>query len=102
MRRPERSIRFLSAAETDFQEIITYIASDNLTAAKTLAGKIERQLTRLSAHPFIGKIPNEKELADMGYRFLVIQNYLVFYTIEDHVIMIHRIIHGARDYPGLL
>ena len=38
----------------------------------------------------------------MGYRFLVVQNYLIFYTVENHTIWVHRIIHGARDYLSLL
>jgi len=38
----------------------------------------------------------------MGYRFLVVQNYLIFYTIEDRTIWVHRILHGARDYLSLL
>jgi toxin ParE1/3/4 len=50
----------------------------------------------------LGKIPNEEELADMGYRFLVVQNYLIFYTIEHNTLWVHRIIHGARDYLSLL
>jgi hypothetical protein len=38
----------------------------------------------------------------MGYRFLVVQNYLIFYTIEDQIIWVHRIIHGTREFLSLL
>lgn len=102
MKQPKRIVRLLQAAEQDFEEIITYIAIDNPSAAKTLAEKIEKNLSNLSAYPFIGTIPEEKELASMRYRFLVAQNYLLFYTIEKRAILVHRIIHGARDYLSLL
>ncbi len=92
----------MKAAEEDFTEIITYIALDHPSADEAIAEKIEKSLSNLSTYPLIGKTPNEEELATMGYRFLVVQNYLIFYTIEDHTIWVHRIIHGARDYLSLL
>jgi toxin ParE1/3/4 len=102
MKKPEYAIRLLKAAEEDFKEIITYIALDNYSAAEIVAENIEKSLSNLSAHPFMGKIPKEIELASMGYRFLVVQNYLIFYTAEEQTVLVHRIIHGARDYLSLL
>lgn len=102
MKKPEYTIRLLQAAEEDFKEIISYIALDDPSAAEVVAGKIEKSLSYLSAHPFMGKIPDEKELAGMGYRFLVVQNYLIFYIAERQTVWVHRIIHGARDYISLL
>ena len=102
MKQPKYTIRLLQAAEEDFKEIITYIALENPSAAEAVADKIEDALSKLSAYPFLGKIPNEEELAIMGYRFLIVQTYLIFYTIEAHTIWVHRIIHGARDYLNLL
>ena len=102
MKQSKYTIRLLQTAEEDIIEIITYIALDNPTSAETIAGKFEKGLSNLSIHPFIGKIPNEEDLAGMGYRFLIVQNYLIFYIIEDHIIWVHRIIHGARDYLSLL
>lgn len=102
MKRSKYTLRFLRAAEDDFQEIITYIALDSPSAAEALAAKIEKSLSNLSIHPWLGKIPNEEELADVGYRFLVVQNYLIFYTVEGRLVWVHRILHGARDYLSLL
>lgn len=102
MKKPEYSIRLLQAAEEDLNEIILYIAADNPAAAETLGNKIEKNLSHLSKHPFFGTIPHEEELSAMGYHFLVVQNYLIFDTIEGHSILIHRILHGARDYLSVL
>lgn len=102
MKHHKYTIRLLQAAEDDFNAIVTYIALDNPSAAEALAEKIEKGLSNLSFYPFLGKVPNEEELASIGYHFLIVQNYLIFYTIEDTVILIHRILHGARDYLSLL
>jgi plasmid stabilization system protein ParE len=102
MKQPKYKIRLLQAAEEDLKEIITYIALDHPSAAEAVANKIEDTLSKPSTYPLLGKIPNEEGLADMGYRFLVVQNYLIFYTVENHTIWVHRIIHGARDYLSLL
>ena len=102
MKQPKFTIRLLQAAEEDFKEIITYIAIDKPPAAYAVADRIESSLSNLSTYPFMGKIPKEEELVNMGYRFLIVQDYLVFYTIEDRIIWVHRIIHGARDYLSLL
>jgi toxin ParE1/3/4 len=98
---PKYTIRLLPAAEADFTEIIAYIALDNPSAAGTLAGLIEKKLAGLQRVPFRGKIPDEENLSRMGYRYLVVGNYLIFYTVEQHSVWIHRIIHGARDYLSL-
>jgi plasmid stabilization system protein ParE len=102
MSRRKYSIRFLQVAEDDLAAVITYIAADRPSAAEALATKIEKSIRLLSDNPHLGQIPKEQELATLDYRYLVVENYLVFYTIERPTIYIHRILHGARDYLSLL
>ncbi|MFH0990061.1 MAG: type II toxin-antitoxin system RelE/ParE family toxin [bacterium] len=98
MNHPDYSIRLLRIAEDDLTEIVTYVAADRPSAAEVLADKIEKNLSLLSKNPHLGRVPKEEELARLGYRYLVVQNYLIFYTIEEQKIYVHRILHGARDY----
>lgn len=102
MSRPEYTVRLLRVAEEDLTEIVTYIAVDRPSAAEALATKIEKNLRLLGKNARLGRIPNEQELLRLGYRYLVVENYLVFYTIEEQAIVVHRILHGARDYLSLL
>ena len=95
-------IRLLNIAEEDFTEIISFIAADNPTAADAIASDIEKNLELLSINPNLGRIPREEELRNLGYRYLIVKNYLIFYTIEARTIFIHRILHGARNYKTLL
>ena len=96
------TVRWLSIAEQDFQDIVLYIAADNISAADMLAYRIEKHLQRLVRHPYLGRIPNDHQLAAMGYRVLVIEDYLIFYKITGKTVLIHRILHGARDLKSLL
>jgi toxin ParE1/3/4 len=102
MSRRRYSIRLLRAAEDDFAEIITFVAADRPSVAEALATKIEKNIRLLADNPHLGKVPKEEELAQVGYRYLVVENYLVFYVVETGTVLVHRILHGARDYLGLL
>jgi toxin ParE1/3/4 len=91
----------LRIAEEDLREIVAYIADDRSSAAEALATKIEKNLTFLAKNPHLGRIPKEEELVSMGYRYLVVEDYLIFYKLEGPTMLVHRIIHGARDYLSL-
>jgi toxin ParE1/3/4 len=95
------TIRLLRAAEDDFAEIVAYIAADRASAAEAVAAKVEKNLKLLSHNPHMGRLPKEEHLERLHYRYLVVDNYLIFYTIEAHTVYVHRILHGARDYLSL-
>jgi len=94
-------IRLLGLAEEDLTEIISYIAVDHPNAAEKLLGRFKIKLAVLSTSPHVGHLPHEISLKQLGYRYLVFDNYLIFYVIDGHMIYVHRIIHGARDYKNL-
>ena len=102
MKKSKYEIRFLKIAEEDFAEIISYIAMDSPKSAAGLAEKIMKDIEILSHNPQLGRVPSDEDIKILGYRYLIIRNYIVFYTIEDNIIYIHRILHGARNYKELL
>jgi toxin ParE1/3/4 len=102
VKKTKYTVRLLRAAEDDFKDIVTYIGAENRIAAEMIATKVEKSLTRLSSYPYLGRVPKEGELRRLGYRFVVTEDYLIFYTVEDQTIFIHRMIHGARDYVSFL
>ena len=77
------NIRLLKIAEEDFTEIVTFIASENPIAAIAIADKIEKNLELLSENPLLGRIPRDEDIRNLGYRYLIVQNYIIFYTIEN-------------------
>ena len=96
------TVRLLPITEEDLDEIVAHVASDNLRTAVKLADRIESDLTTLSSFPELGRIPRDSDLREAGYRHLMVADYLVFYTIDKRTIIVHRILHGARSYKGLL
>ncbi len=102
MSKTKYRIRLLQIAEEDFTEIVSYIAADSPSAANTLANEIEKNLELLSDNPKLGRIPRDEEIRNLGYRYIIIQNYIIFYTIDERTILVHRILHSARNYKSLL
>ncbi len=97
-----RSVRLLALAEQDLADISEYIAVDNAPAAERLLSRIEKDLGALATQPLLGRIPRDPDIARLGYRYLIIADYLAFYRLEPSVVIVHRILHGARDYSEIL
>ena len=97
---PKNKIKYTPVAVDDMDEIFSYIAKDNAAAAESLLEIINMSISRLADFPNLGSVLSDEEytLVNRGYRFIVVQPYLVFYRIIDHTIIIHRILHGRRDY----
>ncbi len=102
MSRHRLAIRLLEAAEEDLIDFITYVAADRPAAAQTIADRIEKSLELLRVNPRSGRVPREPDLAKLGYRYLVILDYLFFYKIHKDCVLVYRILHGARNYARLL
>ena len=95
-------VRYLLAAQQDLTDILNYIKQDNPSAAYKLIQEIDRIISGLEEFPNIGVIPKDLHLKSLNYRMLVIDNYLVFYVIKDHIVEIRRVIHGKRKYSFIL
>jgi toxin ParE1/3/4 len=98
----KRSVRLLALAEQDLADIYEYISVDNPSAAERLLSRIEKDLGSLATQPLLGRIPRDPDIARLGYRYLIIADYLAFYRLEPSVVLVHRILHGARDYVDIL
>jgi toxin ParE1/3/4 len=102
VRRRSYTVRLLPSAEDDLTEIILFIAADNPIAAERILQRIQKNLSLLSSNPKLGRVSREELLARMGYRHLIVENYLIFYKTENRTIFVHRILDGVRDYLSLL
>ena len=96
------SVRLLSIAEQDLTDLLSYLAAENSQSAAEVLDRIEARLEALQNHPFVGRVPHNAKLTALGYRVLVIDNYLVFYKVKGNAVLVHRILHGARDLLRLL
>lgn len=95
-------VRLLEAAEDGLFETVTYVAADRPAAATAIAERLGRSMGLLGANPRLGRVPREPDLAELGYRYPVVDDYLIFYKIEGRSVLVYRILHRARDYKSLL
>lgn len=102
MSETQYEIRLLRLAEEDLTDIMSYVVADRPNMAEKLLSRFNVKLAALTRSPRIGHLPGEVSLRQLGYRYLVLENYLTFYVIDENTVYIHRIIHGARDYKNLI
>ena len=91
-------------AKDDLTEIKGYISQElcNPQAAVNLVSKITKKIRGLSEHPGIGAPLSSVVAIQTDYRFLVCDNYLIFYRYEDGIVFVSRILYGRRDYMRIL
>ena len=89
-------LEWTHAASRDLDLVAKYISRDNPAAAITTVRRIIRQTSMLAEHPGMGR-PGRVE----GTRELVIAGlpYVVAYIHEDDVVIVLRVMHGARKWP---
>ena len=94
------NIKYTPIAVDDMDEAFSYISNDNVAEAKMMLEKIDQRIKRLAQYPFMGTILSEEDylLIKQSYRFIIIHPYIVFYRVIDDNVIIHRILHGRRDY----
>ena len=88
-------------AKAHLRDILDYIAFDNPSAARALAGKLFASVRRLAEFPRAGRrLP---ELEDAPFRERVIPPCRVIYQVRDGDLIILVVIHAKRRLvPELL
>lgn len=91
-------------AKDDLAEIKNYISKKlcNSQAAINLVSKITKKIRGLTEYPGIGAPLSSALDIQTDYRFLVCDNYLIFYRCEDGIVFVSRILYGRRNYTRIL
>lgn len=106
MENRECGLKFTAKAEEDLDKIYEYI-SNNLFAsesADSLMDKFENKILRLKSFPCSCSFVMDETLKKRGYRKLIIDNYIVFYLVNEQKqqVVIMRILYGASNYNNIL
>ena len=93
-------------AENDLRDIVRYI-SFNLsepTAALNTMDSIAKAMQNLQDMPQKYPLVMDDRLAALGYRKLIVKNYIVFFTINEkhRVADVERILYMRRDWLHIL
>jgi plasmid stabilization system protein ParE len=89
-------VRYAETAIAEIEEILSYIAECNRTAAIAVRARIERTVSALALTPEMAQRTDEP-----GVRRMPVGSYpyLIFYTIEGDEVVILRVRHRARRPP---
>jgi plasmid stabilization system protein ParE len=82
--------------------IFDWISTDNPNRAAAFIKKLDNRVGLLETTPLMGRVPRDAKLKNLGYRILILDDYLVFYSIRGQVIEIHRVIHGSRQLKDII
>ena len=92
-------VTFSAKARQDLLEIGDYIAKDSRENARRFVGKLIEQCQRIAASP-MGYVSRE-DLAP-GLRMAALGRYVIFFRLIDRTVRVERVLHSARDLPGVL
>lgn len=83
-------------ASQDLDEIMDYIAIDNLVRAESFVDELLDEIRSLKT--LARRCPVAPESGRRGYemRHLIHGHYRILFTIKDTQVIILRVIHGAR------
>lgn len=84
----------------DLDRIYDYIYDDlnnTIAAEKTVKG-ILNKIGEIKEYPRLGPVWYLENNIDSGFRFLICDNYIIFYKNTKEAILIVRILHCLQDY----
>ncbi|MCL2003241.1 MAG: type II toxin-antitoxin system RelE/ParE family toxin [Oscillospiraceae bacterium] len=89
------TVKTLDAAFRDLKEIKTALSRFYPGTARRFITQYKRKATRLKEMPYA----YERYTDDMDYRRMIVNEYLVFYVVNDEAktVEIHRVLHGSMD-----
>ncbi len=95
-------VKIYPSAQRDLREIVDYLNTLSPSAALRYYDKLTQEIASLSTMPERCPRPRDLALAAKGYRYLIVENYLIFYVVSGGTVQIRRILYGRRDYRALL
>lgn len=99
-------VEFAPIAYDDLDEIFAYISTElqEPDAAMNLIMAIEAAILKIPAFPYKYPVARDAMLANKGYRMLPVENFAVFYLVDDErqIVSIRRVLYGKRNFKWLL
>lgn len=93
------TVQITDKALADMEGIYTYIAEQLLAPENAIEqyNRIAEAIQNLNVFPERVRIMESEPEHTMGLRQLPIDNFLVFYVIEDNRVVVTRVLYSASD-----
>lgn len=93
-------------AENDLRDLVRYISAQlsvPMTAMEMLEA-MEQAMASLEEMPHRASAVADERLASIGYRKLMVKNYIIFFSIDEQarVVDVERILYGRRNWRAIL
>jgi toxin ParE1/3/4 len=85
-------------AGLDVVEIVDFLSDRELASGERFLQQFTEKCRSLTNFPLIGK--SYPELQD-GLRGVVLNRYIIFYTVTDEAVIIVRVLRGDRDLKSV-
>lgn len=94
----------LEGAQAELDSILSYLCklTGETKAARDFADEFERQIAIACENPEIHALSRIPELARLGYRAMLVKNYVVLYAYRNEVILVTHVFHQRQDYAKLV
>lgn len=93
-----RGITLSNIATLELESIRDYIAADNPQAADRVLDRIWDALESIATLPGSGRLHPDFT----GLRYFPAGKYVIYYRLQNEIIWVQRILHGARNTQGLI
>lgn len=92
---------FTPLAISDLKGIRDYIALDSPEMAEKYLKKLYDRCISIADFPDSGAELAKRITTKVKYRYIVIDDYIIFYLATDASIRIIRVLHGSRDIESI-
>lgn len=100
------SIKFTETAKSDLRDIAVYIVeeSKDKSIAENFVRKLIERCSLLEDFPQSGALPKDRVLISGGYRFIVYDEYLACYIVDDAslTVYVQAVFNAKKDYTRVL
>ena len=95
------SVNITKQADSDLRSIFEYIAFklESIENANTQLDRLEESILKLKVMPKRFRVFEKEPWASRSLRNMVVDNYIVFYTVDDdnHTVSVIRVMYGGRN-----
>ena len=99
-------VKITQSFEDDLAAVLEYISHKlyNSDAARRLLFRAEEKISLISENPLLYPLYHDDTLAEKGYHYLPVANYLIFYRIDesDKTVFITRFLYGGQNISAVI
>ena len=92
------NIRIYKKAQEDLEEIVKYLNQFYTETAMKYYDLVIVEISKLTMNPKRCALVREEVLRRKGYRYLLVNNYIVFFVIKETTVQVRRILYNKQQY----